>query len=186
MDVRAQPGVIGQVPTVMVRIVVDHDLVAIPEPAVAEVIFERGDLKVEAVEPEALHAPSPEPEDMAAPDAAREASMLPGMIEVIVRIGGAGIMSDPGVVVCMDVRGIRMRRLVAKSAILDALRRAATAAILAALRSTSTAAISGDRGRTMSGNVPTAHRTPATLLAAGFLLGKSRNRKDQQESKKPG
>jgi hypothetical protein len=172
VDVCAQPGVIRKVPTVMVRIVVDHDLVAIPEPAVAEAIIERGDLKVEAVEPEALSASSSEPEDMPAADASREASMLPGTVEVIPGIVAAGIVPDPAVV-GMDVRNIRMPGLIAKIARRAALRGATTWT-------------SRSRGRAMCGNVPTAHMTPATLPATGFPLGQSRNRKDQQQSKKPG
>src|SRR5450432_61936 len=39
--------------------------------------------------------------------------MLPGMVEMIVRIAAAGLMSDPAVVFRMHVRGLRMALLIA-------------------------------------------------------------------------
>ena len=116
MDIGAEPYVVGQVPTVMDRILIDRDLVAIPEPVVAEGVVVWVDSKREAVKPEALPVSSPQPKDVAAAKSAREAPVLPEMIEVIVGIVAAGVVSDPAAI-GVDVRNSRMPRLIAKSAI---------------------------------------------------------------------
>src|SRR5688572_25195449 len=86
VEVGAEPCVVGQVPTLMIGIFVDRDLVAVPEPVIAEAKVEGADSKVEAAEPEAFPGSSSKPEDMAATEAAGETPVFPGMIEVIAGI----------------------------------------------------------------------------------------------------
>ena len=46
VNVSAQPGVKGQVPVDVVRIVIDHHLVVVPLPAVAVAVFIRGNVSL--------------------------------------------------------------------------------------------------------------------------------------------
>jgi len=52
VNVGAKPYVIRQIPSDVVRIFVDHDLIRIPEPVTAEAEVIRGDAEVEPAEPE--------------------------------------------------------------------------------------------------------------------------------------
>ena len=51
MDVGAKSYVVGEVPAFVVGIVVDDDVVAIPEPVVAEAEVIRRDAEIKAAEP---------------------------------------------------------------------------------------------------------------------------------------
>src|SRR5437868_5850662 len=95
VGVRTQPGVVREIPADVVGIVVNHDRIAVPEPAVDVAIVPRRDAEVVAIEPEPVSVPSLETELMTGTEPAREMPMLPGMIEVIVGITRAGIVSDP-------------------------------------------------------------------------------------------
>ena len=170
MDIGAQPDVIGQVPTGVVGIVVKDDLVAVPDPVIAEGIVERGDLEGEAAEPETLPVSSGDPEDMAGAETAREASVFPGVIEVIVLIAAAGIVSDPAVAVRVDVWSVRVPGLVAKIS-------------GRAVAGSATGATSRSRGRAARGNMPAADATLARLLAS---LSQRRDGPDQHDYEKSG
>lgn len=89
----------------MVGVFVDDDVVVIPKPVVAESDVIRGDAEVEATEPESVWASAAEMPDVATAEAAGEASVLPGMVDVVVRIVAAGVMADP-LAVGVDVRGV--------------------------------------------------------------------------------
>jgi hypothetical protein len=83
VHIGAEPDVVSQVPAIVVGIFVNHDIVAIPKPVAAITDVE----------------------------GAGEVSMLPGMIEMIVDVGPAGVVADPLAVV-MNVGSIGMPRLV--------------------------------------------------------------------------
>ena len=112
----SQPDVKGQIPADMVRIGVDHHLVTVPQPVVAIAIIIGGHAKIETAKPEALMSPSRQPENVAAAKPARKAPVLPGMIEVVVGVIAAGIISNP-FAIGMNVRGIGMPFRVAKIAV---------------------------------------------------------------------
>ena len=101
----------------MVGVLIEHDLVGVPKPVIAEGNIIRGHAKVVAAEPEALRPASRKPPNMAAAEATREASMFPGMIEMIVDVIAASIMPNP-FAVGMNVRSVRVPVLVGKVAIL--------------------------------------------------------------------
>ena len=86
MNVCSNPRVISEVPSVVVRVLIDDDLIRIPEPAINKRIVVGRHAEVEAIEPETLSVPSGQAEDVAWPETARESPMLPRVIEVIVRI----------------------------------------------------------------------------------------------------
>ena len=95
----------------MVGIIVDDDVVAVPKPVVAEADVIGGDAEIEATEPEAIGTASCEMPNVAAAKAAGEVSVLPGVIEVVVRIVWAGVVADP-FAVGVDVRRVGMTGLV--------------------------------------------------------------------------
>ena len=99
--------VVGEIPAVVVGIFVDHDLVAVPVPVVAIGEIKRGNAEVEAAKPEAAGAASADAPDVAAAEAAGEAAMLPGMIEVEAGVVASSVVSNPLAVV-VDVRSFGM------------------------------------------------------------------------------
>ena len=117
VDVCAKSYVVGEVPAFVVGIVVDDDVVAIPEPVVAEAEVIGRDAEIKTAEPEATGAATAEVPDVAAADAAGEASVLPGMVEVVVNVVAASVMADP-FAVGVDVRSVRVTGLVVEVTLL--------------------------------------------------------------------
>ena len=113
MDVSAEPGVIGQVPARMVGVFVDDDGIGVPGPVATIANVSRRDAEIEAVEPEAGRAASGKVEDMPRAEAASEAPVLPGTIEMIARVIGTGIVPNP-FAIGVDVRGIRVSGAIAE------------------------------------------------------------------------
>jgi hypothetical protein len=164
VNVNPQPHVIGEVPAEVVWIVINHDLVRIPEPVITKAVLVWGNAKVEAAKPEALPVPSYKPKDMAGTEPSREVPVLPRMIEMVVRIITAGVMPDP-LIVRIDVRGVRVPGLVA---------------IIAVFRGGRP--FTSNRSRPLRRNVVPAPFTLGVFTAPG--LRESRNGKDQQRHKK--
>jgi hypothetical protein len=113
VDVGAQSGVVGQVPSVVIGIVVDHDLIGVPEPIVTEGDVVWRHTEEESVEPESSRTAACEPKAMTAPDAAGETTMLERMIDMIVAVATTRVMSNP-VTVPVHVRRIGMSGSVAE------------------------------------------------------------------------
>ena len=153
VDVGAEANVVGEVPTDVVGVFVDDDLVAVPEPTVAEADVIGSDAEIEATEPEAGRTAAGEMPDMAAAKAAGEMAMLPRMIEMIVRIVGAGVMANPLAVV-VYVRRFGMARLIGVSgsfggsAVRSSFRRRR-----ATLRNVSVADVFGRRSRMLPASI---------------------------------
>ena len=117
VNVGAQPGVIGQIPAFVVWVFVDDDLIGIPEPAAAEADVVGRDAEVKAAEPEARRASASEVPNVAAAKPTGKAAMFPGMIEVVVRIIAAGVVTYP-LIIRVDVGSFRVSGLVAKRRVL--------------------------------------------------------------------
>jgi hypothetical protein len=111
MDVHPQPGVVRQIPADVVGIVVNRDRIAVPEPAVDEGVIPGCDAEEETIEPEPVSVSAPQP--VLVPEPAGETPVLIRMIEVVVSVATAGIVSDPPAVV-VNVRRVGMPRLVTK------------------------------------------------------------------------
>jgi hypothetical protein len=111
MHVRSEPYVICKVPTHVVRIVVDDDLISspVPVPGIGEVV--RRDREIESPEPESIGTAACESPLVSWAETSRETPVLPRMIEVIVRIVATAIVPDP-CVVCVDVRRVGMPGLI--------------------------------------------------------------------------
>jgi hypothetical protein len=163
VDVNPQPHVIGEVPADVIRILINHDLVRTPEPVIAKAVVVWGNAKVEAAKPEALPVPSFKPKDMVGTEPAREVSMLPRMIEMVVGIITAGVMPNP-LIAPIDVRGVRVPGLVAIIAVFHG-----------------GAPCASNRSRPLRRNVPD---TFTLGVSTALGLRESRNGKDQQRHKK--
>src|SRR5579864_460968 len=107
VNVGAESRVVGQVPAVVVGVVVNYDLVGTPVPIIDEAEVGGGNGEIETAEPEAFAVAALDAPLMAAADAAGEAAMFPGTVEVIFGIIAAGIVADP-FVVGVNVRGFGM------------------------------------------------------------------------------
>jgi len=90
-----QALVIRQVVTVVVGILVNHDLVGVPElvPAIRHVRIRYREVR--AVEPETRRTAAHQPEDVPRPETQREVAVLPGTLQMKSRIVPAGVMSNP-------------------------------------------------------------------------------------------
>jgi hypothetical protein len=115
MAVGSQAWVIGKVPARVIRVVVEYDIVAVPIPvsAIADIVGRYGE--VVSAKPKAVRTASTDAPNVAAADFAREMSVLPGTIEMIVRVVAARIVTDP-LVIRMHVRRLGVARLVTKRA----------------------------------------------------------------------
>lgn len=117
VDVGSEPHVVGQVIAVVVWIFVDNDVVAIPKPVVAESEVIGSNAEIEASEPEAVGAAAAEMPAVVAAESAGKASVLPGMIDVVVEIVAARIVADP-LAVGVDVGSIGMSGFVVEMTVL--------------------------------------------------------------------
>jgi hypothetical protein len=95
VNVSAKTHVVGQVPTNVVWILVNDDLVTIPEPisAIAQVVG--SDAEKEAAKPEAARTAAFKMEHMIGTKRTLKMPVLPRMVEAIVRVTTASLMSDP-------------------------------------------------------------------------------------------
>jgi hypothetical protein len=130
----------------MIGVLVDHDLIASPVPVRDDVVIERTDVPVETAKPEALPVSASKRECTS--KTAAEMSVGPRLSEVVMRIVGAAIMSDPLVILGVNVRNIRMTLLVHGNVVL---RRGI-------MLLTSRRIGSPRGGRTVSGDMSTANR----------------------------
>ena len=108
MHISPQPGVISQIPSRMIRIVIDHDIVRVPQPSIHKAVVIRRNTEEEPAEPEPRRPSTPQPPHMRRPKTSRKVPMLPRMVQMIVRIIPPRVMPDP--MIAIDMRSIRMSR----------------------------------------------------------------------------
>ena len=149
VDVRSEPDVVRQVPARVVGIVIDHDVVAVPDPIVGvdNIIWRDGEEKSANIE--SIHPPTMQPPYMVRPDASSEMAMFPWMIQMVVRIGATGVVSHPLIILSVHMRSFRVVRLIIELSVL----------ILRGCRSGSG---SMHRSRTVGGYVTIPHSVLAT------------------------
>src|ERR1017187_9942507 len=92
----------------MIRVVVDHDLVASPVPALNDVVIVRSDVPIEIAKPEAFAVSSHKVESKLRSNTTGEMSVCPRLSELVMRIVAATIMSDPFIVLDVNVRNVRV------------------------------------------------------------------------------
>ncbi len=105
MHVRPETYVIGEIPAGMIGIVVDHDLIGIPEPAIAIGHLSGKHAEVVSTKPEPRWTASRQTPYVFRTEAEREAPVLPGAVEPETRVVATRGMSDPGFAV-VDVGSI--------------------------------------------------------------------------------
>ena len=130
--VDAEPRVIRQIPSVIVWIGIENDVIGVPHPVadIAHVI--RCNAEVEAIEPETVWTAAAESPTMTRSEPSGEAPVLKRLVHAVVRIIASRVVTDPGSAV-IDVRGVWMARLVAEVALLVSLLRIDLALMLIAL-----------------------------------------------------
>ena len=187
MDVGPQAHVVGQVPAVVVRVIINHDLVTVPQPVIAEVVVGRCNAEVETVEPKAVWAAPAESKPVATADAASEASVFPWAIQMEAPVIASGIMPYP-LVIGMDVRRLRMPGTVVKVSHFRAAflsRGSLSARMLLHVRSSLYARsrldlrLISSRRRPVRRNMPAAK---AAVTAVLFSLGHASHRKSKKYS----
>src|SRR5579862_246554 len=140
----------------MIRILVDHHLIAVPVPACDDVVIVGRYVPINVPEPEAFAVSSAQHEDVLRAEAAAEASVRPGLIDMVMRIAGARIVAHPLIVVGVHVRKFRMTSLISGNAVLGR-------GLLNASRYRCRGWRECPSGRgTVSGNVPAADRCGMT------------------------
>jgi len=161
----SKSNIISKIPARMVRIVVEHDVVGVPDPvhSVRNVI--RCDAELITGKPEAVRSSTFKTVNVARPDFCQKASMLPGSIETVVTIVAACVVADPSIVVCVNVRHFGMGVLVAKATPFFRLTLTEVFRNLSARRRWS----SSHRLRTSGRNMPAAD-TSASMLFMLFML----------------
>ena len=107
MNVSAQAYVVGEIPAVVVGILVDHHVVSVPIPVIGVGKVKRGDAEVEAAKPETAGIPTFDAPPMSTTEATLKAAVLPGMVEVETVVIPPHVVADPFAVV-VDVWGFGM------------------------------------------------------------------------------
>jgi hypothetical protein len=97
----------------MVRVLIDHDVITIPQPAINEVIIVRRNREVGSVKPESVPVTSPKVKNMPRTKAESEASVFEWTLDAVVRIVTPCVVSDPRTV-HVNVGSFRMSRPVGK------------------------------------------------------------------------
>lgn len=86
MDVGSESRVVREVPPLVVRVLVDHHAVRVPQPAIDKWVVIRSHAEKKAIEPEAFPVSSAQDEHMPRSESAGEVSVGPRMIEMVMRI----------------------------------------------------------------------------------------------------
>lgn len=113
MDIGAETDVIGQIKAHIVGIVVDNDVIVVPKPVAAIGIVVRRNLEEKTAYVKSIRGAAAQPPDVLSANAAAEASVFPGMIDVVVDIVASARMAYPAVIFRVDVGSFRMAFLVA-------------------------------------------------------------------------
>ena len=112
MHVRAEPRVIRQVKPIVVGVVVEHDVVVVPEPIADKRRIRGSDLEVETAHAEPIAIASAKPPNVLCANRLCEVSVVPWAIQVVARVGASRRVSDPLVIVCVHMRCFWMSGLV--------------------------------------------------------------------------
>ncbi len=123
MYISAKAHVIGEIPSDVIRIRIEHDIVTVPEPVITIGVVEEADGKDEAADEEPPAIAALHPPHMFWAQGTGKVTVFPWMLETVMRIVPPRVMSNPTIVVCLDMgrhrvsplvapRGLRVRRTV--------------------------------------------------------------------------
>ena len=96
----------------MIRIRIEHKVVAIPHPVVHVVVIVRRHLEEVPADVEPLAPAAAQPPDVRSPNWPLKPTMLPRMIEMVVRIIASRVVPYPTVILRVNVRRFRMPLLI--------------------------------------------------------------------------
>ena len=179
--VGSQAHVVREIPSRVVRVIVQHDVVVVPVPIAAIIVIIRRNREEETANFETVAAAAVHPPNMMGADGIGKVPMLPGVVEVIVLI--AAIVADPPIVFRVYMRRFGMAFLVTEAAAHVVLRRSSFMALRRTILAVGSAIRSAALGGTamsgaVRGNVSIADSvlTAASLFAsplfASPLLGR--------------
>lgn len=131
----------------MIGVVVDYNLVTIPQPVIGVVKIEWGQTENAAGDPEAISVVAFDPKDVSGAEASREPSMLEGMVQMEAGIVPPIIMTHP-LAICVNVGGLRVPLAIAEAVVFNG--------TVGAVRRFRAMLLPGGR-RAMTRNVSTAH-----------------------------
>src|ERR1035441_3356121 len=106
VHISAEAHIVSEIPAHMVRIVVNHDLIRAPVPIAAIVSVGERNRPVPAIEPELSGTSAGNPPYVRGTKAASKVPVSPGMVQMVARIVGAGIMPDPVTPVHVGTLGV--------------------------------------------------------------------------------
>ena len=104
MRISTQSHIVGKVPPDVVGVVVDHNVVAVPQPVIAISVIECRNREKESTYRKSTAVAAVQSPHMPGTDGARKVAVLPRMIEVIVRIVATHIVPNPTVILRIDMR----------------------------------------------------------------------------------
>jgi len=147
----------------VVGVLIDNDLVTVPEPIIHEVIIVGSHAEIKSTKRKPLRATARQPVYMARPNATAKVAVFPRMIEVIMDVVPARVVSNPRIV-AVNVRSIRVPALItvitSLGCIVYLLRWVRRLRMYRCVRG----------GGSVGGNVLLAHALWATLLGVTFML----------------
>jgi len=114
VTVGSEPHVVRQVPAWIPRIIVQHDVIRIPEPVAAVIRIIGRDREVEAANVKPVRTAAMESPHVTRTDGPRKMPVLPGAIEMIACV--ALFMTDPLIIFRVHVRRLGMAFLIAEAA----------------------------------------------------------------------
>jgi len=117
VNIDAESHVISEVPADVIGVIVDDDVVAIPEPVATVANVKRRYAEVIAAKPEATGASAAEAPYETRTESTLEVAVLPSVIEVEAVFVPSPVMPNPPPIL-MDVRGVRMAFLIAVGGVL--------------------------------------------------------------------
>ncbi len=106
MNVGPQPDVVSQIVAHVIRIVVNHNIITVPEPVIDITEIGVCDREVEAAKAKAVRITSTQPPNMPCTNGSRKAPMLPWMVEMVTRV--MSFMAYPTIVFCVHMGRFRM------------------------------------------------------------------------------
>lgn len=180
VHVGAESRVVGEIPTIVIRIVVDNDVIVVPIPIVNVAEIEGSYAEVVSAEPEAAGSSAAQAPDVTRSDSTLEAAMLPGVFKMESGIATALGVADP-LVILVDVRSVGVRGFIAiGSARLVFLVWAGGLFARRRFPLRCSLGRAASRGRTARRNVSAANAVAASVAASCVMLRPCRQGKGQK------
>ena len=107
VDVGSETRIVGEIPTGMIGILIEHDFIGIPHPVVCERHVRGCHCPITSPEEEAIGTATAQTPVMLGAEAAIPAAMLPRIIKVVAAIIATAVVAHP-VTAVVDVRAVGM------------------------------------------------------------------------------